>query len=342
MGKDYLLIGYCGARNLYDITEAQAKKLTHVNVAFGVVKDGKISADAIRAHLPYIKKLRAYNPKLNFLLSTVGGDPPQCLLHAEATRTPEGIRRIVSSTMEIVREYDLDGVDVDWEYPGKNGDRAEKFRHTALLRAYRSELDAYAAGRGRKCYLSIAAACSEHYVSNVELPKLVDILDHINLMCYDFRWESAKTGHHCNTFSVPHDEDPVSAQWAADLFCAAGCPYEKIVLGAAFYSHRYDGVTGGGGGYGQPYTGGYSYGPNYTEISQIYEKSPAFVKHWDEIAKEPWLFDGDSFITYDDPMAMRHKCDYVKKTGLAGVMYWEHSGDKTGVLLDTIYDCLKL
>jgi chitinase len=99
-------------------------------------------------------------------------------------------------------------------------------------------------------------------------------------------------------------------------------------------------VQGGGNGYGQPYTGRYTYGPNYTEISMQYEKGTTFVKYWDETAKQPWLFDGESFITYDDPMAMRYKCEYVKEMGLAGVMYWEHSGDKTHVLFNSIYDNL--
>jgi chitinase len=41
-------------------------------------------------------------------------------------------------------------------------------------------------------------------------------------------------------------------------------------------------------------------------------------------------------------MAMRYKCEYVKEAGLAGIMYWEHAGDKHHDLFNAIYDHLLL
>lgn len=59
-------------------------------------------------------------------------------------------------------------------------------------------------------------------------------------------------------------------------------------------------------------------------------------------AKAPWLFDGYSFISYDDPMSLHYKAEYVRKQGLGGMMYWQHTSDATGTLFDAIYEGLFL
>ena len=82
------------------------------------------------------------------------------------------------------------------------------------------------------------------------------------------------------------------------------------------------------------------YGPSYTAIRLVYEPGGEYVKYWDDDAKAPWLFNGSSFITYDDPMSMALKAAYVRRTGLRGLMYWEHSYDLTGELFDALYEGL--
>ena len=57
-------------------------------------------------------------------------------------------------------------------------------------------------------------------------------------------------------------------------------------------------------------------------------------------AKAPWLFDGSTFITYEDEQSIRAKCAYVKEKGLLGLMYWEHSCDPSGDLLRTLAESL--
>ena len=70
----YVYVAYSTGRSLYEITEEQAKRLTHLNVAFGIVKDGKINIDRQRPFLGELERIREYNPDLNILLSTGGGD----------------------------------------------------------------------------------------------------------------------------------------------------------------------------------------------------------------------------------------------------------------------------
>ena len=336
----YVFAGYASITSLSDITPSQARKLTHLNLAFGEVDGGVISIDRVRPHMRYLGQIRSWNPDLNVLLSTGGGAPEQKRLYGQATKDKAGVERIVSSALAIVREYELDGLDGDWERPLPE----ERAQYTDVLRGFRAGLDKYEKERGgRKCYLTIAAERLTEYFDCVEVSKLSDTLDYVFLMTYDARWGSRLTGHHCNTYSSPYEDDKTSVDWTVEMYHREGIPYEKLVVGAAFYSHRYNDVkVGCGDGYMQPYTGGYFYGPDYTAISLIYEKSPDWIKYWDDVAKEPWLFDGRDFITYEDPQAMAYKCSYIKEKGLAGIMYWEHGCDKTGALFDAIYDNLLL
>ena len=46
--RPYVFAAYCVANSLADVTPEQARKLTHLNLAFGVVKENKINIDAIR------------------------------------------------------------------------------------------------------------------------------------------------------------------------------------------------------------------------------------------------------------------------------------------------------
>ena len=172
---------------------------------------------------------------------------------------------------------------------------------------------------------------------------MAEVLDFINIMTYDIRdaaWAENYTGHHSNVYPPKDSFYPDSLQGCVEKYHALGIPYDKLVVGAAFYSHRWDGVPDVNHGMNQKVDVPCVYGPSYTAIYHIYEKSGDYVKYWDDDAKAPWLFNGRSFITYDDPMSMRYKGEYVRKTGLRGIMYWEHSSDKTGLLFNALYESL--
>jgi chitinase len=55
----------------------------------------------------------------------------------------------------------------------------------------------------------------------------------------------------------------------------------------------------------------------------------------------PWLFNGSTFISYDDEQSMGLKAQYIKNKGLGGAMIWELSQDPNRVLLNSLYNGLK-
>ena len=77
-------------------------------------------------------------------------------------------------------------------------------------------------------------------------------------------------------------------------------------------------------------TGGY--GPAYGDLKENYINKNGFVRYWDDEAKAPWLFDGETFLSYDDEESIECKADYVNREGLLGAMYWEYGLDTTFTL----------
>ncbi|MTL35325.1 chitinase, partial [Turicibacter sanguinis] len=59
-----------------------------------------------------------------------------------------------------------------------------------------------------------------------------------------------------------------------------------------------------------------------------------FNEYWDDLAKAPWAYNGDTFITYENEKSVAEKMKYVKEKGLLGVMFWEYQTDQTKTLLN--------
>ncbi|HUP48188.1 MAG TPA: glycosyl hydrolase family 18 protein, partial [Thermoanaerobaculia bacterium] len=233
-----------------------------------------------------------------------------------------------------IETYALDGIDLDWEYPGQPGPGI-KFRpedrenFTALLQTMRAHLQSrlltIASGGGR-------------YFDHTEMDRLHHFLDWINVMTYDFAgsW-STTTGHHTPLYRSAAAPDSIAGSDFIEQHLRAGIPPRKIVLGAAFYGRSWKGVNRENNGLFQPYES-YDSDVPYSRIVAEYLPSGAFERMWDEAARAPYLWDAAAgrFVTYDDPQSLREKARYVKARGLGGMMYWEHSHDPGETLLDAI------
>ncbi|NWL89402.1 chitinase [Paenibacillus sp. 79R4] len=337
--RSYIVAGYAVDAHLPDITQEDLAKLTHLNIAFGQVVDQRISTAHLR-NLGMLPKIKSQYPHLSILLSVGGWSAGG---FSEAAATEAGRLQMADSAVRILTEYPLDGIDLDWEYPcyseaGIASSPADKTNFTLLLKTMREALDAKGAEDGRHYMLTIAAGADQYYVDGTEMDQVQQYLDFVQLMTYDMRGGfQVLTGHHTNLYTSTGDLFRISTDASVNLFLRAGVPREKIVIGAAFYSRLWNQVPGRNQGLHQMAgtTGGY--GPDYTALIKDYINKNGYTRYWDEEALAPYLFNGSSFISYEDEQSIGHKCTYVKENGLAGVMFWEYSCDNTHRLLDAMY-----
>ncbi len=331
------IIGYVGSGRF---TEADAKKLTGINLAFGELhNDGSLTVAGRQDKIDLIPQIRRWNPRLRIILSIVQKE------RDAFTRccADETLRRTAAKSMaDAVVRYDLDGVDLDWEYPCVPSNNSavspdDKHNFTLLCAEIRRALAEI--GNGRRYYLTIAAGADLYYVNCVELPELMEYLDYINVMTYDLKCGfHALAGHHTALYSNRGDVFTNSCAQALALFESRGVPADRLLMGAAFYSRKWTDLADNenhgllvlcpkGGGYG----------PDYEILVRDYLNQNGFTAYWDDEAQAPWLFDGSTFLSYDDPRSLAAKAAYVKEKGYGGIFYWEHKCDGTGVLLDTLY-----
>src|SRR5512139_85392 len=216
----------------------RAEKLTHVNFAFANVVGGKVVEGSPRdaENLKVLTGLRQYHPHLKVLVSVGGWTWSKGF--SDAALTAKSRRVFVASAVDFVRRHDLDGFDVDWEYPGLPGDNnphrpEDKENFTALMTALRQALAREGARTGRHLLLTFAAGASQNFIAHTELEKLQAVVDFVNPMTYDFRVANPgePAGHHANLYPSPADPRQVSADGAVADFLAAGVSPSKLVLG---------------------------------------------------------------------------------------------------------------
>ena len=331
----YIRLGYAMNRGLDVITKDHAMMLTHLNLAFGVIKDGLLSMEHLPDLARQLPRIRKMNPQLKIVLSIggwgAGGFSTMC-------RTNAGRKAFAQSVKAILDEYQLDGVDIDWEYPCSDAacidcDPSDRDNFTLLMESMR-----WAAGPER--IVSIAAGGGDYFIRDTEMDKVAAICDYVQLMTYDLNCSSPVTRHHTSLYPMQASYPEGNAHYCTQIFRNAGVPLEKIILGAAFYSRQWQHVRNEGNGLLQPSDGIGSFGPGYASLEKDYINKNGFTRFWDPAARAPYLFDGSTFITYDDEQSIAEKCAYIKEHGLLGMMYWEHSHDPSGKLLSVIKNAL--
>jgi chitinase len=345
VGEPFRIVAYLTDRA--DIPKIGAEKLTHINYAFAQVsEDGRIVLHDPQAprRLAELRALKAKNPILKVILSVGGWGADH---FSDAALTHDSRAKFAASAIELIQTHSLDGIDLDWEYPGQPGPgikfrEEDKQNFTLLLKELRRQMDQYDHQQGprgdRHSILTIASADGD-YFAHTEMDKLHEYLDWANIMAYDFYNSATKTaGHHAGLFAAGGAEStPYFAAHSVEQHLAAGIPAHKLTLGMAFYGHGWTGVNPENHGIQQPYERFAGDFP-YTVLARDYIDKQGFERHWDDAAKAPYLWNPTTrtFISYDDSDSIREKLAFAKAKHLGGVMFWEYSHDPEEALLTTI------
>ena len=360
--REIAVMAYYVPSDDYPLENIPFEKLTHIIFSFTEVIDNqmKFKKDTFPQKLKDLVAYKKKYPHLKIMIACGGWGG--CAGFSDMANDPKLRHKFVKSTIDFITKYDLDGTDMDWEFPGMKG-AGNTFRKedtqnfTALIKELRAGLDA----TGKDMTLTFAAAGWERYYDHIEILKVMKYVDYINVMTYDLAGvNSPYTAHHTNLGAFNFDDikdTPAheiittnnkrkkslrSVENIVDFCKNLGVSPEQIVIGGAFYGRGWKGVKPeNNGGLYQKTKGAWIGWIQYTDIRDKYENKGGFVEHWDPVAKAPYLYNAtDSlFISYDNPKSVKLKTKYVKENGLGGIMFWQLTDDtQQNGLLDAIHE----
>lgn len=337
-----VVIAYVTSWNNFKAEDIDANIITHINYAFANVKNAEVVLDNTGdvENFKELHKLKEKHPSLKLLVSVGGWTWSNNF--SDAAFTPESRKKFAVSALKYVKQYDLDGIDIDWEYPGLEGAGnihrpSDKQNFTFLLQALRTEFEQSTAVTKKPLLLTIATGGMDEYIANTELNKAHQYLDYINIMSYDlYNGNDQVTGHHSGLYLPKVYTKKLSVDYAVQLHLGQGVPASKIVLGIPFYGRTWKGVRNVNNGFDQKATTG-GEGIDYKVIFPLLSQEE-YLQVWDEVAQAPYLWNEsqNEFISYEDEKSVALKCEYIKKHKLAGAMFWEFHGDYEGKLLKAI------
>ena len=285
-------------------------------------------------------QLKKSNRHLKVLLS-IGGWTYSSTFPAAAS-TPQSRATSAKTAVSFVKDWGLDGLDIDWEYPANPTEAAD---FVELLKAVRAELDAYSARSANNYHflLTIASPAGPDKYNTMQLAEMGRILDSFNLMAYDFAgsWDT-NSGHQANLYHSTSNPNatPFSADKAINDYIEKGVPADKIVLGMPIYGRAFESTNGLGQGFSGIGSGSWE---NGIWDYKVLPKAGATVQ-FDQESGATYSYDPASkeLISFDTVEMVQRKVDYVKSKGLGGSMFWEASADKTGAgsLLGASFDRL--
>lgn len=359
-----LVVAYFGQWGLYndppyylrDLDRAGAASLLdQINYAHASVKGGRCSvgdpradldtvytsrnsvdgssddpASRFRGYFHQLKELKRRYPKLKILISLEGA-PADFRQDA----SPEHRRAFVASCVDIflrgrfgpgiLEPGIFDGIDVNWEFPQQED--AVNFRR--LLEEFRRQMKLLR--RGLK--LTIAVGDQPRMQPGTDFHRMARLVDEIGIMNYDYAgpWNST-TGLLAPLFrraDTPRHFGSIAESITA--YENAGVPRRKLLMGIPFYGYQWSDVSPVNDGLFQRGKG-ISEDKPYRFIHGLHASDAVFR---DPESQAPWLFDGSTFWTFEDPVSVAYKSGYAVRRHLGGVMIWELGEDTAEATLLT-------
>ena len=345
----------------WNADDIKGNMLTTLNLAFGHLNGSKIyipdlkdrpgTADeniiipAFDNLFTEVSLLKQRYPHLKVNLS-VGGYGAEGF--SDLAIKAENRTAFIIDALNWLSKHNLDGIDIDWEYPVgppsgglpivTRPEDAETY--ILLLQELRIALDAFSQILGRQLTLTVAVPASPWFIDAIDVLAVQEQVDFFKLMSYDYygSW-SRTTGHTANLYNNP--ADPEEGGWSTDqavtAFLNAGINAGQILLGVPFYARAWRGVPPENNGLFQKYeAAAYPDGLTYMDLKSKILTDASFTRYWDDLAKAPFLYNGDLWITYEDAESLAYKVDYIRKKGLAGIMIWEYTHDIKAELLTAL------
>jgi chitinase len=319
--KDKVFVGYLFGQP----RDIHFSLYTHICHAFLVADgEGKVQSGRNVPNRELTSKAHQAGVKVMVSLGGWGWDKQ----FASIVSKPEAEDRYAKSVMAIVDENDYDGIDLDWEYPDTE---KEIIGFERLTRRFRKELDAVGARKGRPMFVTMAASSNPGTLKWLGKEFLLETMDWINVMTYDFTGDWTNyAGHHSPLFASskqPGGSARSTEMTMKYLLEERGLPADRLAVGIPLY--------GRGFGVAEPYAptkGAKKTGIPRGDYKNLHPlaNQQGWTRRWDDETKNPWLVSRDRAVVvgYDDAESVALKTEWAMKQGFRGVFFWQIAADR--------------
>ena len=396
-------IGYAHY-NIADLEKnGVANELTHLIYAFGNVTptsspacaiadplaayqetvpsvSGKAYTAPLYGNFGAIQQLKTLHPNLKVLIS-LGGQAGNVTGFATSAGSAAGRTALAASCIDMFVKGNIapgvqapglfDGFNIDWEFPAPQ----DKQNFTALLKEFRTQLNALTKITGKKYTLTFDSPADPKKYANIELKAAAAEVDFLTIDGYDYAgtWDK-QTNESSALYDVDADPLHTSARYidaTVRAYLQAGVPAAKYTMGLPLYAVGWTGVQSVHHGLYQSAAGdspvlladGSGLCPNpsktapspgcdtlltpgfltYSTLENLTNKN-GYTAWFDSARVGATLYNPTTgtFYSYDDPSSAAAKTAYIKKNKLGGAYVWAlNDDDASGSLTKTIAAGLK-
>ncbi|PIA14062.1 chitinase [Coemansia reversa NRRL 1564] len=371
-----VVFGYLPTWQLDKAEGVDLSKYTHITIAFAVPSsDGHISMDNREEVLKeWVGRLS--ENKIKVLVSLggwTGSKYMSPIMKDKAKRTV-----MIDDMVAWMKDYELDGWDVDFEYPGRQGDSCHPFdsADTANFLEFVQELRQRLNSEFEDAKLITLATRFQPFdgpsgpMSDVS--DFAGSVDYFNLMLYDFNGVWSETTGPNAPFDFAQGKGlQFSFKSSIQSWIDAGIPANKINGGIPFYgrtvtattdmsetSDMYQSLvkqipqgdsddreeTDPSCGGPKAYSGIWKYANLRSEgaLDTADSAVSPWIRQFDDVTYTPWLYNTETqdFVSYDDTTSIAAKAQFARDAGLAGLMVWHITNDYENELLNALTSSL--
>ncbi|CAA91153.1 GH18 domain-containing protein [Caenorhabditis elegans] len=330
------IIGYVSSDEGSEITIKQLEKLTHVIFAFILVhKDGtiKFKYGTKDGFFDMKRKSMELNRGLKVMVS-IGGYESSPLFSDVLVKKK---KKLIASIALLVKKFDLDGVDIFWNWPSIT----DQSNYLIFIRELRKKLTNLKDenGRSNEYVISvIAPSSSSHSEYPYKWTEILENVDFINVITFEYFYEANKIGPHSPLYGGSFGNVDDTLKY---LICRTRTP-NKLNMVVSFNGIYWGNTT-------LPFDdkgvwipddsaqGPYSYGwKQFARMSHGFDQNDF---EWNEETRTPYIWKADTqqFLTFENEKSLTEKMNYAVAHNIGGVaMYTIDDDDEENTLLNVV------
>ena len=354
-GAMYHYVEYNGREEVFSSNAKEALDIVYYCFVNPTSSGGVTISDAFKKYYDDVIALK--NSGVRVVVSVAGSTQ----VFSDVCYSDTLREKFAQALVDVVVEYNFDGIDLDWEFPGTGSrDTAiDKANYTKLFKSLREKLDAIQDDKGTNYLLSSAVPSTSWGTNRYDFPGMNTYLDYVNMMSYDLN-RTDKTTHISPLYTSSKDGGyGFSVQYGVNRFTSLGLDKSKIIIGVACYGKSYKvtgsvsssstlpglGVTASltqiAGVVGSHASGTiYYYGIEQLIQTGKYTKYIETTSNGNIVSSYIYNATEKIFISYESAEVIAAKYQYALDNGF-GIMCWSMPEDASDVYINTIYDMKK-